>query len=73
MVFLKNHGEGGSAVELHPLPQRFALLTENGEKTPFSTHLKIIETFDMPVEEFLASIRFENKGILDEFPLEKGG
>ena len=31
MVFRKKHGEGGSVVELFPLPQR-ALLKENGKK-----------------------------------------
>jgi hypothetical protein len=31
----KNHGEGGSVVELRPLPQRFALLKEKGKMAIF--------------------------------------
>jgi len=74
MVFLQNHGEGGSCfVQLRPLPQGCALLTGEREKdTPFSMHLRGIEPFDMPIERFLASVRFENKEKLDQLGIEIG-
>jgi len=47
------------------------LLTGEREKnTLFSPHLKTKETFDKPVEEFLASIRFETKAKLDDLGLK---
>jgi len=51
MVFLKNHGEGGSEqVQLGP-PVQF-------------------EPLDIPVERFLASVRFEHRSKLDQLGIE---
>jgi hypothetical protein len=53
MIFLQNHGEGGSSfVQHHPPVQ--------------------LEPLDMPVERFLASVRFENKSKLDQLGIEIG-
>jgi len=43
---------------------------ERDKITPFSKYLNTIEPFDMPVERFLASLRFENRGKLDDLELE---
>jgi len=43
------------------------LLTGEQEKNVlFSTHLRTKEPLDMHVEQFLASLRFENRGKLDD-------
>jgi len=43
------------------------LLTgEREENTPFSMHLRTKEPPDMPVEQFLAMLRFENRSKLDD-------
>lgn len=43
------------------------LIGEREENPPFSRHLRTKEPFDMTVERFLASLRFENKAKLDDF------
>jgi hypothetical protein len=64
----KNHGEGGSEhVQYRPQSQSEALLTGEREKdVPFSNHLRGNEPLDMPIERFLASLRFEQRGKLDQ-------
>ena len=57
-------------VPFPPLPQSCALLTENGEKLPFSTYLISNELLDMPIERFLSSLRFQQRGKLDQLGIE---
>jgi hypothetical protein len=58
---------------LRPLPQGCALLTGEREKDiPFSNHLRGYESLDMPVERFLASLRFEHRSKLDQLGIEIG-
>ncbi len=55
-----------------PLPQSEALLTGEGDKnTPFSTHLRVNEQYDMLIERLLTSLRFEQRGKLEQLSLEK--
>jgi len=52
-------------------PQSVALLTgERGKSTPFSTHLITNVPLDMPVEQYLSTLRFENRGKLDDLGLD---
>jgi len=48
---------------------RFAY-RRTGKSTPFSTHLRINESFDMPVEQFLAALRLENREKFEDLRLE---
>jgi hypothetical protein len=41
-----------------------------GKNTPFSMHLITNVSLDMHVERFFASVRFENKGKLEDLGLE---
>jgi hypothetical protein len=50
MIFLQNHGEGGSSFVQHR-PQK---------------------SLDMPIERFFASLRFEQRGKLDQWGIELG-
>jgi hypothetical protein len=71
MVFLQNHGEGGSCfVQLRPQPQGCALLTGEREMDiPFSIQLKGIEPLD-DLEGFLVSLRFEHRSKLGNLGIE---
>ncbi len=57
-------------VLFRPLPRRFTPLTENGGNNPFSTYLKVSELLDLPVERFLASVRFEHRSKLDQLGID---
>jgi hypothetical protein len=47
------------------------LLTGEREKNdPFSTHLRAKKPFDMPVEQLLSMLRFENRSKLDDLGVE---
>jgi hypothetical protein len=46
------------------------LIRERGKSTPFSTHLRINESFDMPVEQFFAALRLENREKFEDLRLE---
>ena len=53
MIFIHNHGEGGSCfVQLGPLLEK--------------------ELLDMPVDQFLAYLRFQQRGKLDQLGIEIG-
>jgi hypothetical protein len=55
------------------LPQDDVLLTgERDKNVSFSSHLKTKDSFNIPVEEFLAMCCFENSGKLDDLGLEIG-
>jgi len=43
---------------------------ERVKNTPFSTHLRTQEPFEMPIERFLSMLRFENKGKLDDLGIK---
>jgi hypothetical protein len=60
--------EGGSCfVQLGPQPQDDVLLTgERDKSVPFSTYLTTNQPLDMPIERFLASVRFEHRSKLDQ-------
>lgn len=50
-----------------PLSQHYVLLTaERASMAPFCKHLRGSELLDMPAEQFLASLRFEQRGELDQ-------
>ena len=73
MILLENHGEGSSSsfIRYGSSPQDTVLLTGEREKSaPFSTHIRSKEPFDMTIERFLASLRFKNKGKMDDLGLE---
>jgi hypothetical protein len=53
IVFIHNHGEGGS------------------EQVRFRPQLKN-ELLDVPVEQFLSSLRFQQRGKLDQLGIEIG-
>lgn len=65
-------------VQNRPLPQSAAFLT--GERAnypgianvPFSMHLRSNELLGVPLEQFLASLRFQQRGKLDQLGIEIG-
>jgi hypothetical protein len=46
------------------------LIREREKNTPFSMHIKTSEPLDIPVELFLASLRYEQRGKLDQMGIE---
>jgi len=60
-------------VQLRPLPQSSALLTGEREKdVPFSNHLRGNEPLNVPIDRFLASVRFEHRSKLAQLGIEIG-
>ena len=47
-------------------------LWENGGLSPRSPHIKDNEPLDITVEQFLASLRFQQRGKLDQLGIEIG-
>jgi len=47
-------------------------IREREKNTPFSTHLITNVPLDLPVEQYLSTLRFENSGELEDLGIEIG-
>jgi hypothetical protein len=48
------------------------LMGEREENVPFSIHIRANDSIDVPLERFLASLRFEQRGKLDQLGTKIG-